>query len=52
MAKHMCKLIKEEFHLKKTGKFKKLVEKPHFVCKKCGRVSNKDTYVCKPVELD
>ena len=52
MAKHMCKLIKEEFHLKKTEKFKKLVDKSQFVCKKCGRVSNKEIYLCKPVVLD
>jgi hypothetical protein len=51
MAKQMCKLVKEEFHLKKTKQFTKLVVNPQFVCKKCGRVSNKKTYLCKPVEL-
>ena len=52
MPKHMCKRVKEEFHLKKTRQFMKLVDKPQFVCKKCGRVSNKQTYLCKPIELD
>ena len=51
MSKHMCKLVKEEFHLKKTRQFTKLVDKPQFVCKKCGCVSNKKTHLCKPVEL-
>lgn len=52
MSKHMCKLIKEEFHLKKTKQYKKLLDTPQFVCKKCGRVSNKKTLLCKPVGLD
>jgi hypothetical protein len=52
MSKEMCKLVKEEFHLKKTRQFTKLVGDPAFVCKKCGRVANKKTRLCKPVELD
>lgn len=52
MPKQMCKLIKDEFHLKKTKPFVKLVNEPHFFCKKCGRVSNKKTYLCKPVDLE
>ncbi len=51
MAKRMCKLIKEDFHIKKTKQFTKLVDKPTFVCKKCGRVANKKTHLCKPAEL-
>jgi len=52
MPKQMCKLIKDDFHTKKLKQFSKLVDHPQFVCKKCGRVSNKKTYLCKPVDLE
>jgi hypothetical protein len=52
MAKEMCKLAKDEFHLKKSKQFAKLVREPKFVCKKCGRVANKKICLCKPVELE
>ena len=52
MSKEMCKLVKEEFHLKKTKQYAKIVANPQYVCKRCGRVANKKTRLCKPVELD
>ena len=52
MSKKMCKLVSDEFHIKKTKQFTKLVDEPSFVCKKCGRVANKKTHLCKPVSLD
>jgi hypothetical protein len=52
MSKEMCKLVKNEFHTKKTRQFVKLVDKPKFFCKNCGRVAKKKANLCKPVDLD
>jgi hypothetical protein len=52
MPEELCKLVKEEFHLKKTRQYAKIVANPAFVCKKCGRVANKKARLCKPVKLD
>jgi hypothetical protein len=51
MAKKMCKLVKEEFHTKKLKQFVKMLNKPKYICKKCGRVANAKCSLCKPLEL-
>jgi hypothetical protein len=51
MAKRMCKLAKDNFHIKKPKQFAKLVKKPKFVCNKCGRVADSKDNLCKSTEL-
>ena len=48
----MCKMVKDGFHIKKTKQFTKLVEKPKYFCKSCGRVAKKKGNLCKPVALE
>lgn len=49
-AKRLCKW-KEEDIAKKFDKFIDIVKNPTFVCKKCGRVANKQKWLHKPAEL-
>ena len=52
MSKEMCKMVKDGFHIKKTKQFIKLVDKPKYFCKSCGRVAQKKGNLCKPAELN
>ncbi len=53
MAKGMktiCKWEKDEVR-DDLEKLKELVNPPHFICRKCGRVAKESDYLCKPVEM-
>lgn len=47
----LCKHWKDDKVLKKLNKFRKIVEEPTLVCRRCARVANAETYLCKPVPL-
>jgi hypothetical protein len=49
MAKTMCKLTKDLPD--NLDKIIEVVSKPENVCKKCGRVANKESLLCKPHKL-
>lgn len=42
--KKLCKASKDEYCKKK---YKKHVNNPHYLCKKCGRLANDDSKICK-----
>jgi hypothetical protein len=50
-SKKLCKLAKKDYHNDKTKKFAKLVDKPKYFCKKCGRVSNNSDNLCNSKKL-
>ena len=49
-TKHLCKWDKEEIK-DNLEKIKKIVAKPRFVCRKCGRAAKDSDFLCKPEEL-
>ena len=49
-AKKLCTWKKKDVS-SDFGKFKNIVRKPKYACKKCGWVSNKKTYLHKPTSL-
>jgi len=47
----MCQLTKQA-HKFDVEKVKKLVSKPKFICKCCGRLANEKENLCSPTQLD
>lgn len=37
---------------KKLADVVRLIEKPHYVCRKCARAANQPQNLCKPVSID
>jgi len=50
MAKTLCK--RKKAMEKDPAAYAKLIDRPRFLCKECGRVANKKKYVCEPQKLD
>ena len=50
MGKELCK-IQELLIRKNPDEYAELVNKPKYLCKRCGRVANKKKSLCKPVRL-
>ncbi len=50
-TKRLCKW-KEDDLSDKFDKYKTIVSDPKFVCKKCGRVANKEKWLHKPTSLE
>ena len=50
MAKELCK-IKKALIEYDIDAYCQLVDKPRFVCRRCGRAANKKKYVCKPTRI-
>lgn len=48
----LCKLVKKDFPEDHMKEYQKLVNKPEYVCKKCGRAANSKRSLCHPVRLD
>jgi hypothetical protein len=46
----LCKWKREEY-TEHFAKLCKIVAKPRFVCKKCGRVSDRKKWLCEPRPL-
>lgn len=51
MSKKLCKLISDGFLDDHTKKYTHMVNKPKYVCMKCGRVANDEDSVCRPKKL-
>ena len=49
--KHLCYLTNLRHHEEAPEFFLKLVRKPQYICKKCGRAAGDKTRLCKPVKL-
>jgi hypothetical protein len=49
MAK-LCKMAKKDLD-KNFDEYVSMIDKARFVCEKCGRASNKKSYVCKPKSI-
>ncbi|MGM0770864.1 MAG: hypothetical protein ACQESU_04565 [Halobacteriota archaeon] len=50
MAKNMCTWNKDDIKENEEA-FRKIVKKPKYFCKKCGRVAKDDDLLCKPKKL-
>ena len=50
-TKHMCQLMKEEYHLNYPAEFKALVQDAQYRCNNCGRTVKNAASVCAPVAL-
>lgn len=44
---HMCEFAKHN----SVEKMRMRVKDPKFICEGCGRVANKEEYLCRPVKL-
>lgn len=51
MGKKICKLVKDNEMKENTKKYTKLMDKPKYVCVKCGHVANKENSICKPEKI-
>ena len=51
MSKRLCKLVSDGILKDDLKAYKKLVNKPKYVCKKCGRVANDEDSLCKPKKM-
>lgn len=50
VGKPLCKWDKDD--IKDDFKeLKKIVSEPRFICRKCGRASKKEEWLCKPEQL-
>ncbi|MBN1517156.1 hypothetical protein JXA32_11395 [Candidatus Sumerlaeota bacterium] len=50
MTKEICKW--ESFTKSNFKKLKEIVEKPKYICLKCGRVANDKSYLCKSKSIE
>ncbi len=51
MSKKICKLVKDDMMKDDTKKYVKLMNKPNYVCLKCGHVANDEDNLCKPKKI-
>lgn len=47
----LCKLVKKDMLDDNLKDYLELVNDPHYICTKCGRLANKSEYVCKDKKL-
>ena len=52
MAKTLCKLVKDDYLKENLKEYIKMVKEPKYICKKCGRVAEKEGMLCKPKKMD
>ncbi|ADH84903.1 hypothetical protein [Desulfurivibrio alkaliphilus] len=50
-AKGLCKLVKGGLLADSPEQYRELVNNPRFVCRKCGRVANREENLCRPTGL-
>ncbi|WP_169337702.1 hypothetical protein [Proteocatella sphenisci] len=51
MSKKLCKLVKDDILDKDMKEYMKFVSDGKYVCKKCGRVANKEENLCSAKKL-
>ncbi len=51
MSEKMCQICKKELKKKDVAEFLEMVKGADFFCKKCGRVANEKSRLCKPVKI-
>ncbi|WP_192929724.1 hypothetical protein [Alkaliphilus serpentinus] len=49
--KKLCKLVKKDFLKDDLKEYVKLVNKPQYICDKCGRVANDKKNLCSTEEI-
>lgn len=52
MAKTLCKRVKEDYLKENLKEYIKMVKEPKYICKKCGRVAEKEETLCKPKKME
>ncbi|MHC4843027.1 MAG: hypothetical protein ACYTFM_04275 [Planctomycetota bacterium] len=50
--KHLCFLVNLGTQQRNRKMYERLVNKPGYLCKQCGRVANKAKNLCRPVKLE
>ena len=48
----MCKIAKKELIEDNLECYIKLVKKPEYICKRCGRAAKSEKQLCKPVAIN
>ena len=51
MGKTLCKLVKDDYLDKHMDEYIEMIDKPKYVCKKCGRSANKEDVLCKAQKI-
>ncbi len=51
MSKKLCKLVKDEYLVAHLSEYIEIVKEPKYICKKCGRVSDKEKRLCKSKKM-
>ena len=51
MSDSLCNLVKKGLHKEDEKEYKKLIGKPKYWCKKCGRAAEDSSNLCKPKKL-
>ncbi len=51
MAKKICKQVKEDLMKEDFKKYSKLMDKPKYICTKCGHAANEEDSLCKPKKI-
>ncbi|WP_170253814.1 hypothetical protein [Acetobacterium paludosum] len=52
MAKTLCKRVKEDYLKENLKEYITMVKEPKYICKKCGRVAEKEEMLCKPKKME
>ena len=51
IKKSLCELVEEGYLSDQTQDYKKLVKKPKYICKRCGRAARKKRNLCRPEKI-
>ena len=52
MANTLCKRVKDDYLKENLKEYIKMVKEPKYICKKCGRVAEKEEMLCKPKKME
>ena len=51
IKKSLCELVEEGYLSDQTQDYKKLVKKPKYICKRCGRAAHKKRNLRRPEKI-
>jgi hypothetical protein len=51
IKKSLCELVEEGLLRDQLQYYKKLVKKPKYICRRCGRVARKKRNLCRPEKI-